>query len=458
MRLHKKQAARLIVPVTALFATALVLGAQSSSRGKAPEGSGAPRTVRPSDGGRGFDGRARRYAPAQVMVKFKPATSGPVIEAASTAYGLEKLDRIPVLDIYKFKVPGRLTVEEMVAALRQNPDVEYAEPNYIARIAVTPNDSFFKVQYALSNTGQTIGGSTSPSGTAGDDIDAPAAWEETKGSVELTIAIIDTGVDLLHPDLKAKIKSAGRDFVNDDNDATDDNGHGTMVAGIAAADTNNGLGVAGVAWNCKILPVKVIDADGNGYYDQIASGIRWAVDNGAAVINLSVGGDEAADLMRDAVRYAYDKDVVVCAASGNDGSAVLYPAAYDAYVLAVAATDYNDVRPAWSNPGSQVDVAAPGVRIACPVPTWFWAANGGSAGDDPYAFADGTSMASPHAAGLAALILGLKPELSAGNVLDVIRYSADDVNASAKRGKDSDIGYGRINMAKALVPIKITAR
>jgi subtilisin family serine protease len=230
------------------------------------------------------------------------------------------------------------------------------------------------------------------------------------------------------------------------------------VAGIAAADTNNRAGIAGVAWNCKILPVKVIDAEGSGLYDEIVAGIRWAVDNGATVINMSIGGEDAADTMRDAVRYAHDKGVVVCAASGNDGNAVLYPAAYDAYVLAVAATDYNDTRPTWSNPGSQVDVAAPGVRIACPVPTWFWEANGGSSADEPYAFADGTSMASPHVAGLAALISGLKPDLDAASVMDVIRYSSDDVNASSKRGKDNDIGYGRINMAKALVPIKITAR
>jgi len=454
---HKKHASWPVILVTALCAAGFVLGGQRAFQSKAPGRWAAPRTLRSVDDRLVFRARAGRYAPRQVMVKFKPSLREPLLGATSRAYGLEKLDRIPVLEIYKFRVPESLTVEEMVQALKRNPDVEYAEPNYIAHIAATPNDAYFKSQYALLNTGQQIG-SSGPSGTAGHDIKATSAWDETKGSADVTIAIVDTGVDLLHPDLKAKIKSAGRDFVNDDNDATDDNGHGTMVAGVAAADTNNDAGIAGVAWNCRILPVKVIDASGNGYYDQIVAGIRWAVDNGASVINMSIGGEDAADIMRDAVRYAHDKGVVVSAAAGNNGAAVLYPAAYDAYVLAVAATDYSDVRPTWSNAGPQVDVAAPGVRIACPVPTWFWAANGGSSSDVPYAFADGTSMSSPHVAGLAALIAGLKPDLSVDSVMDVIRYSADDVNSSAKRGKDDDIGYGRINMAKALVPIKIAAR
>jgi len=457
MSTHKKHSVLLIIPVLALFAAGFVIGGQRVFKGKIPGRSISPGTLRSVDDRPGFRARAERYAPGQVMVKFKPSLREPLLEATSKAYGLEKLDKIPVLEIYKYRVPESLTVEETVHALRQNPDVEYAEPNYTAHLAATPNDTYFKVQYALSNTGQKIG-STGPAGTSGDDIKATTAWEETKGSADITIAIVDTGVDLLHPDLKAKIKSSGRDFVNNDNDATDDNGHGTMVAGIAAADTNNNAGIAGVAWNCKILPVKVIDATGNGFYDEIVAGIRWAVDNGAAVINMSIGGEDAADIMREAVKYAHDKGVVVCAAAGNNGGSVLYPAAYDAYVLAAAATDYNDARPSWSNPGPQVDVAAPGVRIACPVPTWFWAANGGSSRDEPYAFADGTSMSSPHVAGLAALILDLKPSLSADNVMDVIRYSSDDVNSSSKRGKDDDIGYGRINMAKALVPIEITAR
>jgi thermitase len=334
--------------------------------------------------------------------------------------------------------------------MSRNPDIEYAKPNYIAYIAVTPNDTFFQYQYALDNSGQSIGIPGSPTGTTKADIKATTAWEETKGNEEVLIAIMDTGVDMDHPDLKNKIHSSGWDFVNEDSDATDDHGHGTHVAGIAAAETNNREGIAGVAWNCKILPVKVVKPDGEGYYSWIIEGIIWAVDNGADVINLSLGGDADDSDLEAAVKYAFDNNVVVAAATGNDGASVYYPAAYDRYCLAVAATDYDDLRTEWSNFGPEVDVAAPGERIIGPVPTWYW-------GPDsiPYAFGYGTSLAAPHAAGIAALIKSIKPWLKASEIMDVIRYSADDINETEYPGKDDFIGYGRLNMERALVPIKI---
>ncbi len=224
-----------------------------------------------------------------------------------------------------------------------------------------------------------------------------------------------------------------------------------MVAGIAAAETNNNEGVAGVAWNSKILPVKVAGADGYGEEDKVAEGIRWAVDNGASVINLSMGSVEPALLIRDAVKYAYDKNVVVVVSAGNNNGPVNYPAAYDDYVLAVAATDYNDNRTSWSSYGPQVDVAAPGDNVLGPYPTALT-----PVGFFPYLPGTGTSMSAPHVAGLAALIKGLKPGRKVADIMNIIRYSADDVNASQFQGKDDYLGYGRINMEKALVPIKIT--
>jgi len=194
-----------------------------------------------------------------------------------------------------------------------------------------------------------------------------------------------------------------------------------------------------------------MDAEGSGYYDWIIDGIIWAADNGADVINLSLGGDEPAQSLEDAVKYVFEKNIVIAAAAGNDGVAVLYPAAYDDYCLAVAATDYNDSCADWSNFGSEVDVAAPGERVISLVPTWYW-------GPDslPYAFGYGTSMSTPHVAGLAALIKSIKPWLNARDIMNVIFFSADDVNSADYPGKDEFIGYGRINMEKALVPIKIT--
>lgn len=391
------------------------------------------------------------YAPHQILVKFKPSLSTQKVEAAIAAYQAKKMKRIPEINVYQLQIPENLTVEEVLFVVRQNPDVEYAEPNYVAYIAVTPNDTYFKWQYALYNSGQEIGASGSPRGTAGADIKAPSAWEETKGNEEVVIAVIDTGVDFKHPDLKNKILASGPDYVNDDDDPTDDNGHGTFVAGIAAAETNNSEGIAGVAWNCKILPIKAMDEEGSGYYSWIIQAIVWAADHDADVINFSLGGDVPAKSLKEAVQYAFEKNIVIAAAAGNDSAAVLYPAAYDDYCLAVAATDYKDFRPEWSNFGPEVDVAAPGERIVGPVPTWYWAQEA-----FPYAYGSGTSFSTPQVAGLAALIKSIKPWLKASEIMDIIRYSADDVNSTVYPGKDDYIGYGRLDMEKALVPIIIT--
>lgn len=401
------------------------------------------------------------YVPGEILVKFNTALSEQRIEATIDAYNSKKIKRIPRIDVFELEIPKETTVEEMIYVLSQNPDIEYVEPNYVASIATTPNDTLFKYQYALYNSGQKIAPVDIPgvpSGKQRADIKATAAWEETKGDEGLVIAVIDSGVDLRHQDIKNKIKSSGRDFVNDDFDATDDNGHGTHVAGIAAAETNNNEGIAGVAWNCKILPIKVMDKDGSGEYAWVAQGVIYAADNGASVINLSIGGPSPSQTLLNALKYAYEEDVVIISAAGNEGSSVLYPAAYDNYCLAVAATDYNDERVTFSktegtwesNFGPEVDVAAPGDWIVSLWPTALTPSRFA-----PYLWASGTSMATAHVAGLAALIKSIKPWLKPKEIMDIIRFSADDVNSTQYPGKDEFIGYGRINMEKALVPIKI---
>lgn len=412
-----------------------------------------PKELKSVNNGLPFHSKGIHYVPDQILVKFKSAASAPFVEATIAAYQAKQIRRIPKIEVFLLQIPKELTVEEMLYVLRKNPYIEFAEPNYKAYLAVTPNDTLFRWQYALHNSGQEIGDSPeSPKGTPNADIKAPSAWEETKGDGEVVIAVIDTGVDMEHPDLENQIYSNGRDFVNDDDDATDDQGHGTFVAGIAAAETNNNKGVAGVAWNCKILPIKAIDEEGEGTYEWIEQAIIWAADYGADVINLSLGGPVPSQSLEAALNHAFSRDIVIIAAAGNEGAEVLYPAAYDGYCLAVAATDYDDVRLDWSNFGPEVDVAAPGERVVGPVPTWLW-------GPDyiPYGFWGGTSMSTPHVAGLAALIKSIKPWLKAADIMHVIRYSADDVNSTDYPGKDNFIGYGRINMEKALVPIKITS-
>jgi thermitase len=294
--------------------------------------------------------------------------------------------------------------------------VLYVEPNFMLQAADTiPNDTGWGYQYGLVN------------------IRAPQGWDFATGSTAVTIAIVDTGVDYGHPDLAGKLLG-GYDFVNGDANPQDDNGHGTHVAGIAAAASNNGSGVAGVSWGARILPVKVLDAAGNGFYDDTASGIIWATDHGAQVINLSLGGDSASSVLEDAVNYAYGQGVILVAAAGNTGvNAVMYPARYP-NVLAVAATDNADNRAGFSNYGPEVDLAAPGVGIYS---TWL----GG------YGYDSGTSMSTPFVAGLAAILRGLPGNASPDGIAWQMESTALDIESS---GWDPYSGYGLIQMDTAI--------
>jgi len=308
----------------------------------------------------------------QILVKFKSSLPRELRRVALNAYQTDTITIIPKVDIYKLKIPEDSSVEEMVYLMNMNPFIEYAEPNYIAHLTLTPNDPLLNLQYALINTGQMIGNVPgSPQGKESADIHAPSGWEEETGKDSVIIGFVDTGLDFDHPELQNKYISRGKDFVNNDNDATDDNGHGTHIASIAAAETNNGVGIAGVAWNCKILPAKAMSAAGSGSYANIIDAIRWLADNGAHIINLSIGGDAPSLALEDAMKYAYSLGVVLVAAAGNNSPSVLYPAAYDLYCLAVASTDYNDAHSSWSITGPQIDVAAPGERILGCVPTWY---------------------------------------------------------------------------------------
>jgi thermitase len=296
--------------------------------------------------------------------------------------------------------------------------VEYAEPNYIIRAVLTPNDPYFSSQWGLTKIG------------------APQAWEVTTGSSDLTIAIVDSGIDLDHPDLSGKI-ILGYDYVNGDWVPDDDYGHGTHVAGIAAAWTDNGQGVAGVSWGARLMALKVLNAGGSGSYANVASAVTYAADNGAKIINLSLGGDFDSQTLHDAVIYAHNAGCVLAAATGNDGgSAVLYPAKH-AEALAVAATGSTDQRAWFSNYGPEVDVAAPGVSIYS---TYL----GGG-----YTSMGGTSMATPHVAGLAALIWSACPGYTNNQVESRIERTAVDLGAT---GWDQYYGHGRIDAWHAVAP------
>ncbi|MEJ5197500.1 MAG: S8 family serine peptidase, partial [Anaerolineae bacterium] len=289
--------------------------------------------------------------------------------------------------------------EEMAAllsALASRPEVRYAERNGIACAGLTPTDPDYHDPYLVY---------------APQLLNAPLAWDYTTGYTTVTVAVVDTGVSLSHPEFAGRILP-GWDFVNSDGDPSDDQGHGTHVAGIIAAAMNNGLGTTGLAPNVSILPVKVLNAAKSGTWANVSLGIRYAADHGAKVINLSLGGTTPSTALLDAIRYALSKGALVIAAAGNNGSsAPFYPAYYDE-VMAVSATDEYDEYWTISNYGSWIDVAAPGSSI--------WSTYWTTSNPNAYGFMSGTSMAAPHVSGLAALIWSVNPSLSPAEVRDII--------------------------------------
>jgi len=253
-----------------------------------------------------------------------------------------------------------------------------------------------------------------------DRIDAEYAWFDGLTGAGIKVAVVDTGIDYNHPDLAGNCKG-GVNIINTRKSYKDDNGHGTHVAGIIAAEDNE-IGVIGVAPEAWLYGVKVLDRRGSGYISDVIDGITWCIENGVDIANMSLGTDADIQSLQDACDAAYDAGLLLVAAAGNDGGAVDFPAAYDS-VIAVAATDVSDVRPNWSSHGPQVLLAAPGVEI---LSTW----KGGG-----YRTEDGTSMASPHVAGTVAL-----------NLAGDIYGSADDLPPA---GLDNYTGFGLVDAGEA---------
>ena len=425
------------------------------------------------------------YVPGELIVKFKQDakinlqsikgsmfTSIKSIDDLNSKYGgLKSAKKVfknslvsSLSNVYKFSFSSSVDISSIIKDYSSKSSIVYAEPNYIyttsglpqqiPQMNPIPNDPLFNQQWALSK------------------IHATSGWVIEKGSPDVTIAIVDTGVDYNHPDLAANIwhdpinGNPGYDFVDintteyieygfvlcpdedytvPDSDPMDVFCHGTHCAGIASAVTNNSIGIAGVCWNCKIMPVKagfkIFVPGWSGWvetalleYDDVANAIVYAADNGADVISMSYGGYFSSNLEKDVLNYAYSKDVVLIAAAGNDNTYLeSYPASYD-NVIAVAATDSNDYRAGFSNYGSWVDVAAPGVDILSTIP------NGA------YDSFSGTSMACPHVAGLAGLILSKNQNTPypAQMVQSMIPYTTDIIDT------DQYIGTGRISAYKAL--------
>lgn len=355
-----------------------------------------------------------------MLVKPKVSMSEAALHALLSAQGAREHDALPALDVRIIRVPED-AADKLLQALGKHKDIEYAEPDYVAQAIASSNDPQFAGgdQWSLAK------------------IEAPLAWDTTVGSSGVVIAVIDSGVSAGHPDLNGKVL-AGYDFFNNDADASDDNGHGTAVAGIAAAATNNGIGMAGISWNSPILPVKVLGADGSGSYSAIANGITWAADRGARVINLSLGGTSSSRTLQSAVDYAWNRNCLLIAAAGNNGNSIAFYPAACRNVVAVSATDSSDRRPSWSNYGTYVDVSAPGVSVL----TLY--------GANSYASWNGTSFASPVTAGVVSLMAAANPSLSNAGVVDALLKNSDDIGTA---GYDVYYGYGRVNARKAVAAV-----
>jgi thermitase len=389
----------------ALVAAALVLTSglldHPNAKGEPPDTPGIP-----SDTAEGV------AAEDDLLVKFRPDARPSEIGRLHTAANAAFISDITGIGVTRLRVPPG-QVHASVELFRASSDVEFAEVDSLVEAQdLFPDDPLFANQWGLVK------------------VKGPQAWSLVSGATPVTVAIIDTGVDAGHPDLAGKVLS-GYNSIRDNDRSDDDNGHGTRVAGIAAAVSNNGQGVASVAWNSRIVPVKVLDRRGMGTSADVAEGIVWAADHGAQVLNLSLGGKAYSETMKAAVDYAWSKGAVIAAAAGNSAPYVLYPAAYE-NVIAVGATDELDERAWFSGTGPALDVVAPGVNVVSTAVQR----------DGTYASGSGTSFASPFVAGQAVMLLGAGVGGNAAVVSRIIS-TTDDLRAC---GWDDWTGWGRVNL------------
>lgn len=343
----------------------------------------------------------------RIIVKLKASTDSLKGDAVGRAKDAKKLLAV--------KVPKNKKTKVYIKELEQRSDIEYAEPDYLVKPQYTPTDFSFTRQWHHTA------------------IKTELAWDRSKGSNEIIVAVIDDGIDLEHPDLKERIVQP-YDAVQQSFDSITVGEHGTHVAGIIASSIDNGIGGVGVAPHVNIMPINVFSGEG-AYTSTIINAVYHAVDSGARIINLSLGNYHYSQFFNDAIQYAVNNGVLVVAAAGNQAtSATHYPSSY-ANVISVSSTDRYDNPSTFTNFGSDIDVAAPGTSIYSTFP------------QNSYGYMSGTSMAAPVVAGLAALIWSNEPGLTNSQVADRLQNTSDDLGPS---GKDEFYGYGRVNAQKAL--------
>lgn len=328
----------------------------------------------------------------------------------------------PFINVIAASVP-----ENAMQGLSHNPNIAYVEPDAEAHI----------MDHATTNNTPEYENSWGVDHIRADTVHGTSPYYKGTG---IKVCVVDTGINSVHPDFAGK-SILGIDFVNGDNNPSDDNGHGTHVSGTIAAILDS-TGVVGVAPSADLIVAKVLDSSGSGSYSNVIAGINWCVSNGAKVISMSLGGSSGSSALQSAVDTAYTNNVLVVAAAGNSGNFkgkgdnVGYPARYSS-VIAVAATDSNDKRASWSSTGPKVEISAPGVSVKS---TWLGTG---------YNTISGTSMATPHVSGVAALIWQKNPNMSSADVRNLLDTTSQDLGAV---GRDSQYGYGLVRADLAVLP------
>lgn len=367
----------------------------------------------------------REYVPGRLLVGARNLSDPAALRRTLFAHGASLRRHIPQLALGAVDVPESAS-GVVLESLRRSGQFDYVERDYYAHTASDPNDPSYIAQWHLPRIG------SSP------------AWSLTTGSSSVVVAVVDSGVYPSHPDLASKLVP-GWNFVKDNADTTDVLGHGTAVAGSVAAATNNGIGVAGVSWGSRVMPLVAVDADDFAAYSDIAAAIQYAADHGVRVINVSVGGVNASNTLQKAVDYAWSKGALVFASAMNQAVSTPYYPAACARAVAVSATDFNDRLASFSNYGGWITLSAPGTGI-------LTTADGGG-----YSYHNGTSFASPIAAGVAALVLSVNPRLTNAEVLSILKKTADlppgslPPGATVAASPDPYFGWGRINAYRAVL-------
>lgn len=353
-----------------------------------------------------------QFVRGRLLVKFNSTIDSVHGQQVIAAIGARQETVIQGVGVHVVALPDQASEEAFARAFRARPEVEFAEEDWLlSPQQIDPNDPLYPAWYLQK-------------------IDAADAWTTTTGSSNVTIAVLDTGVDNTHPDLMAKLVP-GRNIYDNNDDTRDVYGHGTPVAGIAGASSNNGIGVASVAWGCGIMPVRISDLTGMAPASTIASGLSWAADHGARVANVSyyVTGNKT---ISSAAKYFQSKGGVVVAAAGNFGTTETVQD--DPYILTIGATDPQDVIYSYSNRGNNLDLVAPGNNTTTLL--------GGQ-----YGAGGGTSFAAPVVAGVAALMFSINPSLTPTQVITLLKQNADDLGPA---GWDPTYGNGRVNAARAV--------